>query len=157
MDVYSSVVEERPEQNDDTQPPTLPPTPTLRRSPAGVFPTFAVASLTNCGDSFIPIDAKSTTSQSTIMFSTRVWKKTRREEAATPTPSVNNIEAVSFDEGDDVQLGYTYKGTEEQIQEEQEKNTLYEGMISTCEFRWHRPASWKACQLGFPIVGPGQS
>ena len=60
------------------------------------------------------------------MFSS-LWNNTRRAEAATPTPSENNIEAVSFDEGDTVQLGYHYKGTRKQIQGEKEKNALYEG------------------------------
>ncbi|EJK60852.1 hypothetical protein THAOC_18736 [Thalassiosira oceanica] len=54
--------------------------------------------------------------------------KTSREEAATPTPSEMNIESVSFDEEDNksVRLGYHYKGTEEQIEEEKRKNALYE-------------------------------
>ena len=57
------------------------------------------------------------------MFSTRS-KKTARAMAATPTPSVNNIESVEVDE-ECVQLGYSHRGTEEQIKEEQEKYTLY--------------------------------
>ncbi|EJK56703.1 hypothetical protein THAOC_23360 [Thalassiosira oceanica] len=55
--------------------------------------------------------------------------KKRREQAATPTPSVNNIESVAVDEENCVQLGYHYKGTEDQIQGEQEKNTWYEGIM----------------------------
>jgi len=54
--------------------------------------------------------------------------KTSREVAATPTPSEMNIESVSFDEEDNnsVRLGYHFKGTEEQIEEEKRKNSLYE-------------------------------
>jgi len=55
--------------------------------------------------------------------------KKRREQAATPTPSVNNIESVAVDEENCVQLGYHYKGTEDQIKGEQEKNTWYEGIM----------------------------
>ena len=82
------------------------------------------------------------------MFSRTRPKRTARAMAATPTPSVNNIESVAVDE-ECVQLGYSHRGTEEQIKKEQERytlyDTLYEGMIRNCEFRRRRPASWKAC------------
>ena len=65
---------------------------------------------------------------------------TRREQAATPTPSVNNIESISFDDEDNpsetsVQLGYHYEGTVEEIQEEQRKNSWYEGMTAMTDRR----------------------
>ena len=83
-----------------------------------------------------------------------------RDEAATPTPSLNNVETVSFDEEGNtaVKLGYHYKGTAEQIQEEKRKNALYEGAADKGkgEFHYDRSAPWerrKPCQLGFSIVG----
>ncbi|EJK72934.1 hypothetical protein THAOC_05485, partial [Thalassiosira oceanica] len=61
------------------------------------------------------------------------------EEAATPTPSLNNVETVSFDEegnNTSVKLGYYYKGTSEQIKEEKRKNNLYEGTADGRKFTW---------------------
>ena len=82
--------------------------------------------------------------------------KTRRAmAAATPTPSVDNIESIAVDD-DCVQLGYHYRGTKEEIIGEQDKNAWYEGIMGTREFHLHRSASWKACQSGSSIVGPGQ-
>ena len=59
-----------------------------------------------------------------------------REKAATPTPSVDNIEAVSFEEEDNpsVKLGYHYRGTAEQIMVEKRKNAAYEGTAERREF-----------------------
>ena len=68
-----------------------------------------------------------------------------REKAASPTPSLNNVETVSFDEIDEegntsVKLGYHPHLTEEQIQEEKRKS----------EFpRTALPREREACQLGF--------
>ena len=63
----------------------------------------------------------------------------RRDEAATPTPSLNNVETVSFDEEGNtaVKLGYHYKGTAEQIQEEKRKNALYEGAADKGKGEFH--------------------
>ena len=62
-----------------------------------------------------------------------------RDEAATPTPSLNNVETVSFDEEGNtaVKLGYHYKGTAEQIQEEKRKNALYEGAADKGKGEFH--------------------
>ena len=80
------------------------------------------------------------------------------EEAASPTPSVDNVETVSFEEEGNtaVKLGHHYKGTAEQIQEEKRKNALYESAADRGEFHYDRSAPWerrKARQLGSSIVG----
>ena len=68
----------------------------------------------------------------------REWKKARRAEAATPTPSMNNIESIADEEC--VTLGY-YEANEEQTEEqtegqaeeesqgELEKNACYGGIM----------------------------
>ena len=70
----------------------------------------------------------------------REWKKARRAEAATPTPSVNNIESIADEEC--VTLGY-YEANEEQIEEqaeeesqgELEKNACYGGIMFLREWK----------------------
>ena len=63
-----------------------------------------------------------------------------RKDAASSTPPANNVETVSFDDLEDnksVKLGYHYKGTAEQIQEEKRKNALYEGAADKGKGEFH--------------------